>query len=146
MAHLKLAAFAALLSLAACSASAQQEEYFAPAPTVAAHVAPAAHVEASYRGASVTCDVTARRTSNGMLIEAHAFADRGVNGEYSLTITKTGRAGSSDISQGGALSLVAGEEATLGQNEISVERGARVRALLTIHDDRGEICRETFRL
>lgn len=145
MAHLKLAAFAAFLSLAACSASAQQDEFFAP-PVAQSHAAPAAHVDASYRRASVSCDVTARRTGNGMLIEAHAFADRSVDGEYSLTITKSGRAGSSDISQGGALSLAAGEEVMLGQNEISVERGARVRALLTIHDDRGEICRETFRL
>jgi hypothetical protein len=42
--------------------------------------------------------------------------------------------------------LEAGMAATLGENEISIERGSRVRAVLTLSDDTGELCRRTFRL
>lgn len=141
-----LAAFAA-----ACSASAQnvasveqiavEPETLNAAPLMAE---PARYEQAAY--AAITCDVRSRRTANGIVIQARAFADRDINGEYDLLITKTDRAGSSEISSGGALSLTAGSAATLGENEFSIERGARVRAVLTLRDSSGELCRQTFRL
>ncbi len=108
-----------------------------------AQAAPAHH-EVHY--APVTCEIRSRRTTNGVLIQARAFADHDVAAEYDLVITKDGAGGSADISQGGPVDLVAGTSATLGENEISVERGARVRAVLTLRDDGGQLCRRTFRL
>jgi hypothetical protein len=94
---------------------------------------------------TVSCDVRARRTANGLLIRARASADRDVDGEYDLLITKSG-ANAAEISQSGAVSIAAGSSVTLGENEISVERGARVRALLTLRDADGTLCRRSFRL
>ncbi len=145
-----LIALAALLS--ACSASAQNyasvEQVSEPALLSAAPAsdAPAADISASYEDAAVTCEVRSRRTANGVLIQARAFADRDIDGEYDLQIIKSGGGGSAELSQGGPLMLEAGMAATLGENEISIERGSRVRAVLTLSDETGELCRRTFRL
>ena len=170
MSKFSLLAMAAIAALTACSAAARSEADLvdaraaeAIAPAGVARVVPEApalvlaqaprpaptHVErvqhASHTDA-VTCEVRARRTANGLLIQARAFADRDISGEYDLVITKSGRAGSSDISQSGALNLSAGSSALLGESEISVERGARVRAVLTLRDDSGQLCRRSFNL
>lgn len=157
MSKLSLLAIAAIAALAACSAATSTEsdtaDVVAPPVTAAEVMAPAmiepvAHSDsvqhASYE--AVTCEVRARRTANGLLIQARAFADRDITGEYDLVITKSGSAGSSDISQSGALDLVAGSSALLGENEISVEGGARLRAVLTLRDDSGQLCRHRFNL
>lgn len=149
---LSIVALAALLS--ACSASAQnyasaehvsEPALLSAAPSIASD-APAQHINASYEVAAVTCEVRSRRTENGVLIQARAFADRDIDGEFDLLIIKSGGGGSAEISQGGPLVLEAGMAATLGENEISIERGSRVRAVLTLSDENGELCRRTFRL
>jgi len=154
MSKSSLLAVAAAIALTACSAAAssQAASVAAEAPAyvrVEAQQPAPAHVErvqhASHNDA-VTCEVRSRRTSNGLLIQARAFADRDISGEYDLVITKSGSAGSSDISQSGALDLEAGSSALLGENEISVERGARVRATLTLRDNSGQLCRRSFNL
>lgn len=157
MSKFSLLAVAAIAALSACSAAARTEADAAntPSPVIAATIAPepvapaSASVvptrHASYDDA-VTCEVRSRRTANGLLIQARAFADRDISGEYDLVITKSGSAGSSDISQSGALDVAAGSSALLGENEISVERGARVRATLTLRDDSGQLCRRSFNL
>ncbi len=143
-----LIALAALLS--ACSASAQNyasvEQISEPALLSAAPEAALTETAAEYEDAAITCDVRSRRTGNGVVIQARAFADRDVDGEYDLRIIKSGGGGSAEISQGGPLVLEAGMAATLSENEISIERGSRVRAELTLSDDTGELCRRTFRL
>ena len=157
MSESSLLAMAATIALTACSAAASSEaaSVDAVAAEAPAHVrveapqpAPA-HVElvqhASHNDA-ITCEVRSRRIANGLLIQARAFADRDISGEYDLGITKSGSAGSSDISQSGALDLEAGSSALLGENEISVERGARVRATLTLRDNSGQLCRRSFNL
>jgi len=172
MSKFSLLAMVAIAALTACSASARTEaEMVDVAPAVVAEaIAPAAvapvvpeapapvlaeaprpapvHVERAQHASYdvVTCEVRSRRTANGLLIQARAFADRDISGEYDLVITKSGSAGSSDISQSGALDLEAGASALLGENEISVERGARVRATLTLRDDSGQLCRRSFNL
>jgi glucose/arabinose dehydrogenase len=159
MSKFSLLAMAAIAALSACSAAARTEaqtgEAAAPPVVVAETVAPQtvapaapARSKSAHRVASdaVSCEVRSRRTANGVLIQARAFADRDVSGEYDLVITKSGAAGSSDISQSGALDLAAGASALLGENEISVERGARVRAVLTLRDETGQLCRRTFNL
>ena len=145
---LSIVALAALLS--ACSASAQNyasaEQVSEPALLSAAPISDAAYTSASYQEAAVTCDVRSRRTANGVLIQARAFADRDIDGEYDLQIIKSGGGGSAEINQSGALVLEAGMAATLGENEISIERGSRVRAVLTLRDENGKLCQRTFRL
>jgi len=157
-----LLAMAALAALTACSAvartGAETADVMDAPPIVAAQTAPQTAPtalagvspvrtdtsRASYR--NVSCEVRSRRTANGLLLQARAFADRAVSGEYDLVITKSGPSGSSDISQSGLIDLAPGGSALLGENEISVERGARVRAVLTLRDESGQLCRRTVRL
>jgi hypothetical protein len=156
MSKFSLLAIAAVAALTACSAAARTEADSADAsatPVIAAAIAHGASASADFEPAprasyddAVTCEVRSRRTANGLLIQARAFADRDISGVYALIITKSGSAGSSDISQSGALDLAAGSSALLGENEISVERGARVRATLTLRDDSGQLCRRSFNL
>ena len=112
-----------------------------PAPAQAAAITPA-----TYDEAPLTCEVRSRRTSNGVLIQARAFADRDIDASYDLRIVKSGGGNSSEISQSGVFSLDAGSSATLGENEMSFERGSHLRAYLTISDADGELCQRTFRL
>lgn len=112
-----------------------------PAPAQAATFMPA-----TYDDAPLTCEVRSRRTSNGVLIQARAFADRDIDASYDLRIVKSGGGNSSEISQSGDFSLDAGSSATLGENEMSFERGSHLRAYLTISDAGGELCQRTFRL
>lgn len=112
-----------------------------PAPAQAATFMPA-----TYDDAPLTCEVRSRRTSNGVLIQARAFADRDIDASYDLRIVKSGGGNSSEISQSGDFSLDAGSSATLGENEMSFERGLHLRAYLTISDADGELCQRTFRL
>jgi hypothetical protein len=157
MSKFSLLTMVAIAGLTACSAAARAQADGAEAVTQAplraesiVRVAPAsAHTENARQAShneAVTCEVRARRTANGLLIQARAFADRNISGEYDLVITKSGGAGSSDISQSGALDLSPGSPALLGESEISVERGARVRATLTLRDESGQLCRRSFNL
>ena len=155
--------------LAACSAAAQNVDRLEPATAEPAllgapvpapvpapvevadapepvRAAPAPRVVAAHNDAAVTCDVRTRRTDNGLVIQARAFADRDIDGEYDLAITKSGGGNSSEINQSGPVSISAGSSVTLGENEISVERGARLRAVLTLRDADGMICRQSFTL
>lgn len=126
----------------------------APVPTRAAvtdapepvRAAPAPRVVAAHNDAAVTCDVRTRRSENGIVIQARALADRDIDGEYDLVITKSGGGNSSEINQSGPVSMSAGSAVTLGENEISVERGARLRAVLILRDADGTICRQSFTL
>ena len=112
----------------------------APAPRVIAPepVAPPAVVRADF-----TCDIDVVRTANGIRITPVVRADRTLDGEYSLVITRTGAAGSSDINQGGPFDAARGERVKLGASEISFERGDTYRAVLKVRANGREICRDT---
>jgi len=94
---------------------------------------------------AVRCDIRTRRTARGVELEARARANAPAFGEYEFVITKHDRGGSSDIVQGGAFDLAAGQSQSLGLSEISVERGGRYRARLVLSDSDGVICREEVR-
>lgn len=83
------------------------------------------------------CKIRETKTLNGVRLEALIHADRSVYGDYDFVITAYNKGGSSDISQGGPVDLVAGERATVGSAEIP--RG-RYRAVLTLSDARGPLC------
>ena len=112
----------------------------ASAPRVIAPepLAPPAVVRADF-----TCDIDVIRTPNGIRIMPIVRADRSLNGEYSLMITKTGSSGSSDINQGGPFNAARGERVKLGASEISLARGDKYRAVLNVRADGREICRDT---
>ena len=88
---------------------------------------------------SVSCEVRVRSSSNGILIQAVAHADRAINGDYELVITKSGGGGSSDVTQSGPFTAAAGESVTLGSTELGAD--GRYRAVLTLRDASGEVCR-----
>jgi hypothetical protein len=127
------------------SAAIATDDQSAPAAAHGVDAAPSDFI-AETDHAPVTCDIRAQRTADGVLIQALAIADRDIAAEYDLAITKTGGGGSADIDQSGAVDLAAGASATLGENEISLERGAHIRAVLTLRDEGGQLCRRTFRL
>ena len=82
------------------------------------------------------------RDSNGIRVTPIVNADKSMSGEYSLTITKIGRAGSSDISQGGPFDASRGERVRLSSSEFSMERGAKFRAVLEVRAGGREVCRD----
>lgn len=88
------------------------------------------------------CDISVVKTSQGVRITPVVRSDRSLSGEYSLTITKSGGAGSSDISQGGPFDAPRGVKQSLGSSEISLERGSRFHAVLKVRAGGREICRD----
>lgn len=143
-----LLALSAAVALMACSAAAGTEASLAPdvAQAVASDTS-ARPVEADTADlAPVSCEIRSRSTSDGALIQGLAFADRDVDVEYELLITKSNRSGSADVTQGGSTSISAGSWVTLGENEIGLDRGARLRAVLVLRDSDGELCRRSLRL
>ena len=118
---------AALAAASACTAAAQPNE----------------HRGVNAGRAECTIDVT--RTRHGLRFEALARSFAPASGEYELVLTKHDRGGSSDIVQGGAYRLAAGDENLLGSSEFSLERGGRYRARLVLWDGDREVCRVTRR-
>jgi hypothetical protein len=88
------------------------------------------------------CDISVKRTPNGIRITPLIRAGHAMSGEYSLVITKKGGAGSSDISQGGPFDARRGVKEELGSSEFSLERGSSFRAVLKVRADGREVCRE----
>jgi hypothetical protein len=154
MSRFSLPALSLLALLSACSAALSKAEtpvtpariYAEAAPTQAIAPTPAAAAERGQAYAALSCEVRSRRTANGVLIHARARADRPITGDYDLVITKSGGGNSADISQSGRAALAAGVSTIIGESEISVERGTRLRAVLTLRDDSGQLCRRTFNL
>ena len=140
---------AALTALAACSAAAQPPDALmtsAAAPIVApTEAVPAARfaVADEHSVDAPSCDIRVIHTANGVRLEPVAFA-AAPGTDYQFTISKSGPSGASDISQGGAIEPNSGA-ATLGGAELSMQRGDRFHAVLTLHDNGAEICRRDLR-
>lgn len=95
--------------------------------------------------ATVACDVRVERSAHGVLLRGVAHARAAEHGDYSFVVTKSGGGGSSDISQGGEYALTPGAEAVLGSADLSMERGARWRAVFVLEKSGVEICRRDVR-
>lgn len=100
------------------------------------------HAETQHARAPASCEIIVDRTGQGVRITPVIHADSAMSGGYSLVVTKSGASGSSDISQGGPFDAARGERVKLSTSEVSLERGARFRAVLTITEDGREICRD----
>jgi hypothetical protein len=131
--RMKIPSIAAALALVtACAVQ-------TPAEVQTAAVVPGEYVkgEAAAPAPLATCRIRETPTANGLRLEAIVTADHAVYGDYEFTVTAQGRAGSSDVSQGGRVELASGERATVGSAEFS---GGRYRALLTLTDADGALC------
>ena len=158
-----LIAFTAAIALAGCSAGVTaetiQEAYLPPeeamlineldgAPPIIVAEAPVAPARIDPPKATLVkdqpmfCDISVVKTSHGVRITPVVRSDRSLSGEYSLTVTKSGGAGSSDISQGGPFDAPRGVNQKLGSSEISLERGSRFRAVLKVRAGGREVCRD----
>lgn len=163
-----LAMAVAIGALASCTAAARSPDVTTPAlvlhetpvaetamdAPLAAPVVTPVHVSnvggverrvAIAQNAIVSCHIDADETAHGVAISARARANDDVSGDYDLVITKRGAAGSSDVRQGGAFDLASGQADVLSASEISLERNGRFRAVLTLSDESGEICRDEIR-
>ncbi|HYD87566.1 MAG TPA: curli-like amyloid fiber formation chaperone CsgH [Vitreimonas sp.] len=137
--HAMLAAL--LLSVAACAAASEPPETAAEldAPAIAYEPAESGGAAPAYRTmpAELGCEIDVTRISGGVRLEARAinYSIASDSLEYDFVVTKSGAAGSSDIVQGGEVT-----EEAVGEVELSLERGARYRARLTLSDTEGEVC------
>jgi hypothetical protein len=141
---LQSAAVMALVLLSACSAAGAAARNQPPAEAATYAAEPVNAQPARYSG--VSCDIRVTRTAHGMSVQPIVSADRHFSGEYSLELTTSGGGNSSSINQGGPVSVDAGSRATLGENEVSLSRGAHLEAVLTVRDAHGELCRKTLAL
>lgn len=147
--HNKIFLISALGLIAACTATAQAP----PEVSEPSAVSPASALESpiddapSYAAHETpfTCEVRARRTANGVLVTGFVEADGPLAGEYDMVIAKYGGGNSSDIAQSGPFAVGADGFAALGESEIALERGARLRVTLTLTTDDGRTCRRVFR-
>lgn len=130
----RLLAITALTALLGCAAAAQSADTLAPAASVAAS-----------ERVDVSCNIRTPRTANGVSIQGVASADRDLDGDYELHITKSG-ANSSDVSQAGAFTLRARASAVLGESEISLSRGEHLRAVFILRSAGAELCRRDIQL
>ncbi len=141
---------AAVSAMMACTAATPASQSAAAPATVAASSSPSGAMPAPPAAAPTAtraqydsaawCDVRVTPTRNGAAFEALASADAWSAVEYELVITKRDAGGSSDIVQSGDAELRAGETQTLGEAELSLERGARFRATLVVSEAGYEIC------
>lgn len=136
MKTLLLAAAAAAL-LASCAASASRaDEHVLSGPV-------AARADAAVNPAGDNCIVRVTPTREGARIEAVVLAARAFAGDYELTVTRRGAAGSSDIVQGGPFAAPAGSQLVVGSAELGADRHASTHAVLRLLDDGREVCRRT---
>lgn len=136
------AAFAALVAGCAATASSAQPAVHAPQAVYAG-----AHPQAPYIRSqpAVGCDVRVVRSAQGVSLRGVARSDASLEGDYSFVVTKSGGGGSSDISQGGEFALTPGAETVLGSADLSMDRGARWRAVLVLERAGAETCRRDVR-
>lgn len=94
-------------------------------------------------GQPVRCELKLTRTPHGVQLEALAHAIHAVEGEYQLTVSKSGTGGTSDVSQGGAFAIKAQSASVLGSTEFGLEPGARLKARLILSGPNGQLCAQS---
>lgn len=95
--------------------------------------------------APLACTIQATKVRGGVRLEALVATQHKAAGTYQLMLTKAGPAGSSDVSQGGEFAVMPGTTSVLSGSEISLERGAKLMAKLTLTTPDGDIaCEAAF--
>jgi hypothetical protein len=93
------------------------------------------------RIADPSCDILVQRTPRGVRLKAIARTADPASGHYSMVVTKRGRTGSSDITQGGPFKSAGDADVSLSSAELSVEEASNYQAVLTLHVDDRQVCR-----
>ncbi|WP_372424881.1 curli-like amyloid fiber formation chaperone CsgH [Salinarimonas chemoclinalis] len=78
----------------------------------------------------LTCEIRTSRAGGLLVLEPVVRSDRAARGDWDFVVEGRGAGSRSDIAQGGALTLAAGETARLGQ--VSLSSSARFEARLEI--------------
>lgn len=103
------------------------------------------HTEAVAEASPLACSIHAEKIRDGLRLEAIVATQHQMSGTYQLTLSKSGSAGSSDVSQDGEFSAMPGTTSVLSGSELSLERGAKLMAKLTLTTNEGDIaCDATF--
>lgn len=141
----------AVALLSACAVEAAPSRPALPSQTMAAPAAvappisPPASAQAVTHAPAVWCDIRITRTRDGLRFAPIAEADAYQDVSYRFTLTRIDANGSSDIEQGGDVSLAPHQRVTLSSSELSVDPGGRFRARLIVEDASGVLCREEAR-
>jgi len=114
----------------------------APAEPVRLPEEPLARAQLTKRA---SCDIIVQPTSHGIRLKAVARMADPVSGHYSMVVTKRGRSGSSDITQGGPFRSSGQKDVSLSSAELSVEEASHYRAVLTLHVKDRQVCRSEIR-
>jgi hypothetical protein len=118
-------------------------------PVQSAPAEPARLPDEPLAGAQLTrrssCDIVVQPTSHGIRLKAVARMAYPVSGHYSMVVTKRGRSGSSDITQGGPFKSSGEKDVSLSSAELSVEEASHYRAVLTLHVNDRQVCRSEIR-
>lgn len=80
---------------------------------------------------SKLCEIKATPQAGRISLEAVAKADRSLSGAYTLRIEQTGGNGSSNITQGGAFEVSAGQDTVLSSVTMA-SRGSSFQAVLDV--------------
>jgi hypothetical protein len=136
----------AVAMLAACAVEAAPSTSASalPARAIVAQ-APPPTAQPITHDAGVWCDIRITRTRDGLRFAPVAGASAYQDVSYRFTLTRIDANGSSDIEQGGDISLVPQQRVTLSSSEISVDPGGSFRARLVVEDAYGVLCREEAR-
>jgi hypothetical protein len=97
------------------------------------------------RSTRASCDIIVQPTSHGIRLKAVARLGEPVSGHYSMVVTKRGRSGSSDITQGGPFKSSGEKDVSLSSAELSVEEASHYKAVLTLHVRDRQVCRREVR-
>lgn len=122
---------AMLAATMACSANAHPDDTLGQSGLVSSANAP-----------EVACAITATRTRLGVRLEAQALSNgfSPVSGEYEFTMHKRDSGGESDMIQGGEFDLAAEDEMSLGEIDMTLERGGHYQAQLILRDGDAILC------
>lgn len=131
--------------IAACAMEAASASSLASALLSTISSAAPAVAQPVTHDSEVWCDIRITRTRAGLRFDpvAEATAHRDVS--YRFTLTRIDRNGSSDMEQGGDVSLAPFERVTLSSSDFSIDRGGRYRAWLVLEGRHGVICRQEAR-
>lgn len=92
------------------------------------------------------CEIAVKKRGSSVELEGIVYAQSKVQGSYSLTVTKSGGGGSSDISQNGDFSAGPGSPGSIGNVMIGGDGGNFVAKLRVTADGASAQCVERGRL
>jgi hypothetical protein len=81
---------------------------------------------------ALVCTLTREDLGKSLRLRGRVVSPEGIQGEYRLTITKIGPAGSTNLNQSGRFSTAANVETHVGSATVSLEEGTRFQAQFLI--------------